>query len=124
VIRPALLTLLVLVLASLACMKPIATPTLPASPTAAPSATAPARRTPSPAPPAQGTPTTAQVMAASVNVHKAADVDSEVIGWVYAGQDVVIVACDGNFCRIEQPFGYVFRGCLSDNPDGLGCEAR
>lgn len=36
--------------------------------------------------------------------------------------DVVLAVCDGNWCKVEH--GFIWRGCLSDNPDGLGCEAR
>jgi hypothetical protein len=48
----------------------------------------------------------------------------KVIGYVEAGQSVNVLECTDEYCKIEQPFGYVWRGCLSDNPDGLGCEAR
>lgn len=29
--------------------------------------------------------------------------------------------CAGDWCKIEKPAGYVWRGCLSDNPDNLLC---
>lgn len=54
-----------------------------------------------------------------------------IVGNLEAGDLVVIANCGAtgseheNWCEITEPVeGYVFRGCLSDNPDGLGCEAR
>lgn len=35
---------------------------------------------------------------------------------------IVYGICDGNWCDIQD--GYVWRGCVSDNPKSLGCEAK
>lgn len=44
--------------------------------------------------------------------------------YLQAGQSVRIVSCSGDWCQIESPNGWVWRGCLSDNPNALGCEAK
>ena len=60
-----------------------------------------------------------------VNVRQLADVNSAVIGNLQAGDSVTILSCDGEWCEITSPFnGFVFRGCLSDNPDGLDEEEK
>jgi uncharacterized protein YgiM (DUF1202 family) len=116
-----LLALAVLALAALACMEQIAavTPT----PTPSPSSTAPV---PTPEPtqtsvPAQDVQTA--TIQATVYVRQAPDANSPEIGSLTTGEVVEIVTCAGDWCQIE-PEGYVWRGCLSDNPDGLKCEAR
>jgi hypothetical protein len=44
--------------------------------------------------------------------------------YIYAGQSVTVLEIDGDWAHIAKPDGWVWRGCLSDNPDGLGCEAK
>jgi hypothetical protein len=102
-------------------------PALPVSPTPAAGTPAPARRfaqqiadTSTPASLA----TTAVVTAGGLYVHAKPDVDSIVTGWLMAGDAVTVLECSDDFCKLEQPFGYVWRGCLSDNPNGLGCSAK
>lgn len=65
---------------------------------------------------------TATVLVPVVNVR---DSNGSVIGYVRAGETVTIVLCDGNTCEISSPVaGFVWRGCLSDNPDGLECRSK
>jgi hypothetical protein len=83
---------------------------------------------PSPVPTA--TPADTATIRATVYVREAADAASAEVGSLETGQSVEIVGCDGSWCEIEYMFenevvtGFVFRGCLSDNPDGLKCEVR
>lgn len=64
----------------------------------------------------------ATVAKAVVNVRESPN--GAVVGSLEAGQTVNVLGCSGNWCKIDDPAGYVWQGCLSDNPDGLGCEAR
>lgn len=118
-----LIALTLLVLAGLACMEPV--PTLTVTPTA------------SPVPTVQPAPLVVQVTAttptakpdtatiqATVYVRLFADADSEAVASLTTGQTVEIVKCSGEWCKIKKPLGYVWRGCLSDNPDGLLCQAK
>jgi hypothetical protein len=123
-----LTTVLILVLSSLACMEQIATVT--PTPTASPTALSPPL---SPTATVTRTPTMASVTAedvqtavirATVYVRAEPDADSPEVGSLETGAEVVIVECSGEWCQIENPAGYVFRGCTSDNPDGLKCEVR
>jgi hypothetical protein len=118
-----LLSAVVILLSSLACSiqkggsvatTPVTTPTT--VPADAPTATATPRAT-------EAAVDTAVVRAVSVNVRQIADGDPTG-EYVYAGQSVVILQCVGDWCQIEEPAGWVWRGCLSDNPDGLKCEAK
>jgi SH3-like domain-containing protein len=117
--------LIVLALATLACGQYV-TPTPTVSP-ASPSSTAPApSATPTPEPtkisvPAQDVQTA--TIRATVYVRAEPDANSPEIGSLTTGEVVEIVTCAGDWCQIE-PEGWVWRGCLSDNPDGLKCEAR
>jgi hypothetical protein len=126
-VRVPILAILALILSSLACGEYVVTPTPQASPTPPPSAS------PSPVPTLTATPrateaaadTVAIVRQYSVNVHIEPDVKSEVTGYVYADDVVTILECQdgGDYCKIEQPFGWVYRGCLAGFEDGRGCEA-
>jgi len=114
--RP-LLAIFVLVLSVLACSRKIA-PAVPPTP----------GTTPSPTPAVTPEPSTtvkAQWMAVveQVQVNVRDEPAGAVVGVVRSGESVVILSCDGSWCRIDEPAGYVWRGCLSDNPKGLGCEA-
>jgi curli biogenesis system outer membrane secretion channel CsgG len=118
-----LLALIVLALATLACGQYVtATPTIPPP---SPSATAPApTATPEPtlaSVPAQDAQTA--TIRATVYVRAEPDANSPEIGSLMTGEVVEIVTCAGDWCQIE-PEGYVWRGCLSENPDNLKCEAR
>ena len=124
--RVSILAILAAILASLACVIQVGTPV----PTAAPPSA-----TPSPTPTLAPTPTmfpasatdreTAVVRQFSVYVHAEPDVNSDEVGAVYANDVVTVLECqeDGDFCKIEQPFGWVYRGCLTGFEDGRGCEA-
>ena|SRR5574343_378450 len=45
------------------------------------------------------------------------------VDWLELGQAVTVLGCKDNWCQIQDPPGWVFRGCLSGNND-LGCQAR
>jgi hypothetical protein len=64
----------------------------------------------------------ATVVQAVVNVRTAPDGD--VIGFLRAGDVVNVLECSELWCKIESPAGYVWRGCLSDNPENLGCSTK
>jgi uncharacterized protein YraI len=115
-----------LALSALACMEQIATVTPTATPS--PSSTAPV-------PTATAKPTEASVPAqdvqtatirATVYVRAEPDANSAEIGSLATGAEVEIVSCLSDWCEIRTDVlsGYVWRGCTSDNPDGLKCEAR
>ena len=121
------LPLIVLALSALACGTYI-TPTPTLAPTVAntstPSPTPQPTAQPSPSPAASVQAQTATVSTAVVRVHAEPDVLSATTASLEAGQIVTVLECADNFCKIEQPAGWVWRGCLSDNPEQLGCEAR
>ena len=108
-------------------MSAVQIPTPTVEPTAVPTATA--RPTSSPSPTSTTQADTATIRA-TVYVRAAADAGSAEVGSLETGQMVEIVKCTGDWCEIEYMFenetvrGFVFRGCLSDNPDGLKCEVR
>jgi hypothetical protein len=119
--KRVLLSMTALLVMSLACQQVVVTPTLSptltrilATPTAVPSA--------SPAP-LTDTVKVVVVRQASVNVRNAANGDPTG-EYIYAGQSVTVLEIDGDWVHIAKPDGWVWRGCLSDNPDGLGCEAK
>jgi hypothetical protein len=102
---------------------PTITPEAIPTPTAAP-------LLPSPSPvPATQEEQTATIRA-TVYVRAEPDAASRELGGLETGQIVEIVECTGDWCeivplpewKVEQAF--VFRGCLSDNPEGLRCEVR
>lgn len=119
------LALFVLTLGVLACgqIVPTSTPTAPAA--LIPSATT----SPPPSPTAEAIVTSdaaqiAEVVVPVVNVRQSPG--GEVVGQLAQGETVTILLCDGEWCKIEydQTTGYIFAGCLSVNPQGLGCSAR
>jgi hypothetical protein len=124
-----ILAILAAILASGCVMSAVqSVPTAP--PTASPTALSPPL---SPTATVTRTPTMASVTAedvqtavirATVYVRAEPDADSPEVGSLETGAEVVIVECSGEWCQIENPAGYVFRGCTSDNPDGLKCEVR
>lgn len=107
-----LLTLLTLVLASLACSQPI--------PNAVPVPTSTALGVTETAESPNEWTTT--VIRPLVNVRKSPN--GAVVDTLRTGTEVEIVQCSGNWCKIREPAGYVWRGCLSDNPAKLGCAAK
>ena len=107
---------LVLVLSVMACNQPIPTKpttTVLTTPSAKPASTMEPDNTPA---------WTALVELPTVNVR--AEPGGEVVGVLRAGDTVIIIQCDGSWCKIKKPAGYVWRGCLSDNPKNLGCTAK
>lgn len=61
------------------------------------------------------------ILAEFLNVREAPD--GEVTGEVLKAGDSRRARCDGDWCELESG-GYVWRGCTSDNPAGLGCESK
>jgi SH3-like domain-containing protein len=66
----------------------------------------------------------AKIITPVVNVHSGPDLNSRVDHWLSAGDPVVILETRGNWVRIQDPSGWIWRGCTDNNPDQLGCEAR
>lgn len=65
---------------------------------------------------------TSTIVRPLVNVRKSPN--GVVVDTLRTGVEVEIVQCAGNWCQIVDPPGYVWRGCLSDNPQKLGCAAK
>lgn len=114
-----LLSAVVILLSSLACTQVVTVPTPTLAPTVQPAATA--TRVPAPA---TEEPQTAKIVAPTVNVRRSPGGD--VVRQIYAGQAVYIVGCVDGWCQIKADdfSGFVWQGCLSVNPSGLGCEAK
>jgi hypothetical protein len=119
----AALFVLILVAASSACVQQVSTP----APTPEPTATRSATRSPV----ATTTQTwTAEVELPVVNVRDApCDEKGENCGeptgkYLNAGDTVIILRCVYDWCRVKEPVGWVYRGCISDNPKDLGCMAK
>lgn len=113
------LFLLCLVAVSLACSRQVSTPV----PTVEPTATSLVAVKEPTVPSTATSQWTATVRRALINVRAEPD-GEEVIGHLRAGDEVTIIRCLENWCKIAKPAGWVYRGCLSDNPDKLGCIAR
>lgn len=121
----AAVVITVLVLSALAC----SIQTSPAAPTTLPPTVVKPANTATTVPttPAEWTAKIAQTV---VNVRSAPN--GSVVGVVRTGESVVILSCSGAWCRVRKPdgadwkqeTGFIFRGCLSDNPESLGCEAK
>src|SRR3990170_4173747 len=105
--RTTVLFVVVLVLSSLACGQIVTT--LPTTPAPAVVATPTVTITPTilPSPTATLSPGVAQIVAPVVNVR--AKPDGVVIGTLKAGDAVTVLSCDGNWCEIAEPAGYVFK---------------
>jgi uncharacterized protein YgiM (DUF1202 family) len=121
------LVFLVLALSSLACMEQVATvtPTTQAviNVTTAVTPMADPTQTPSPTPTAAPvTPQAVIVSRAVVNVRQ--EPGGAVVGTLEEGDTVTVLGCTDDWCKIERPSGWVFRGCLEGLSDGRGCEAR
>jgi hypothetical protein len=116
-VKRALLTLLTLSLATLACSIQVGaaqTAVLTPSPNATSTTFIAQTETPNA--------WTALVRLPVVNVRESPG--GKVIGSLSVGDTVTIDRCDGDWCRIEKPIkGYVFKGCLSLD-SGLGCAAK
>lgn len=57
-----------------------------------------------------------------VNVRAAPD--GTVIGTLRAGDAVEVLECASNWCRVREPGGWIWQGCLSYRPAGLECRAK
>jgi len=114
----ATVVILVLVLAVLACDRQVPT-TVRTTPAPTVTATAEVLAEESTTPTTQWTAVVRQVQ---VNVRE--EPNGAVIGLVLSGETVNILSCNGSWCRIEEPAGYIWRGCLSDNPNRLGCTTK
>jgi hypothetical protein len=120
------LAFLLLVIPMLACGQyitptPTATevPNTPTIPTPTPFPTS----TPEPVDVGNATQEAVTVLQAVVNVRS--EPGGAVVGSLAAGDPVTVTGCADNWCEISQPIsGFVWMGCLSNKPDGLGCEAR
>jgi hypothetical protein len=122
VARPTL-AITVLALAILACTQTIATavPTVSTLPTL----------TPVPPTDTHFLPTvegisadgwSAKIVLPTVNVRE--EPNGAVIDQLRYGDQVKIQTCTRSWCQISKPAGWVWRGCLSDNPERLGCQAK
>jgi hypothetical protein len=124
--RKIVTTLLVLVLLSLACAQVVTTVTPTAPPS--PSPTLPPT-TSSPVPASTATAESVTTVTIRAVVWVRSEPDGTRIGSLETGQSVELIGCDGQWCEVEYMFedavvrGFVFRGCTSDNPDNLDCEA-
>lgn len=121
-----LATILVLILASLACGQYVA-PSAPVSVTPTITTTktllSPTLTLTVPSSTPSGLETIlATIVKPVVNVHT--NPDGTVIGNLEAGTRVVILSCKDNWCQIQDPPGWIWQGCLSENPEKLGCEAK
>ena len=50
------------------------------------------------------------VVAGTVNVRECPSTSCAVVGYLYSGQDVRVLACIGNWCQMAE--GYVYAPCL------------
>jgi hypothetical protein len=66
-------------------------------------------------------PITATVTAYSVYVRFAPDSASHIVASLIRGQVVKIAACAAGWCELVEG-GYVWQGCLSNAPVGVGCD--
>src|SRR5512138_2488454 len=106
--------LMILVAVTLACNQAI-----PTTPTIPPTATRLATKTP------EATATSQRMaLVAEPLVNVRTQPGGVVIGALRAGDEVEILECTGNWCRIRRPAGWVWQGCLSDNPADLGCQTK
>jgi hypothetical protein len=111
-----LTTVLVLVLSVLACRQP-----LPSKPTTVAVVTTVTTVTPD-----NTLDNTSEWMAVVARpvVNVRTKPDGNVISQLRAGVSVEIRECTRTWCRIANPAGWVWRGCLSDNQNNLGCRAK
>lgn len=116
------LALLFIALALSGCLE---VPTLPPPATATNTASPLPTGTPTAKPATEIVPVSTAVVSKPV-VNVRVEPDGEVVGSVKAGEIVTLLECVDDWCNISTDVlsGWVWRGCLSDNPDKLGCEAR
>lgn len=117
--KPIYFLLSILILTTLACQMEVSRPTPSAEilPTDAPTQLPTVEILPTDTPP-----WTATVKMAQINVREEPDGET-VVGYLKAGYEVTIVRCVDNWCKIENPYGWVFKGCLTIESN-LGCEAK
>lgn len=107
--------IILLGLLSIACSTQVAT-AIPTTPSTTPIPVLPAL-TP--------TPTTVRTSVVRMEYVHVRNIPSGAsVGIVTKGTVVKIVDCDNTWCEIVEPAGYVWRGCLSDNPEHLGCRSK
>jgi hypothetical protein len=111
--------LLVMALVVMACEMQVSPPTVPLTP--APTATPVPTATIAPFPAAEDVNTV--TIRAVVWIRS--EPDGTRIGSLETGQSVELIGCTGEWCEIrtDELSGFVFRGCTTDNPDNLKCEA-
>jgi hypothetical protein len=119
------LALLVLVLASLACGQQVTTPTASPSPLPSPTVTdtLPHATETIPAPAAAETEWIGFVRQPVVNIHETPGGVVRTDVWLSAGAVVKILRCVDEWCEIQEPAGWIWRGCLEGAQSSLGCEA-
>lgn len=116
------LPLFCLVAAMLACVIPVST-RIPITNTPTATRLVTATRSATRTPTAATRLWTAKVQLPTVNVRQSAN-GPKTGKYLTVGETVTILACDESWCQIKDPAGWVWRGCLSDNPEGLGCETK
>lgn len=118
----ARIALLFLVLTSLACMQSVATPAT-VFPTTTPGASPMPKSTLTKAP--ESTPVTVYTALPQITILGTVYVRNspggQVVGHIETGE-IISAVCSGDWCKIED--GFIWRGCTSDNPAGLGCRER
>lgn len=75
------------------------------------------------------TPESSVVTVSQVLVNVRASPNGSVIGYAKSGDTLAVISCSGAWCQVRKPdgakwkqeTGYIFRGCISNNPDKLGC---
>jgi hypothetical protein len=121
--RRILIAIVVMTAASLACTFQVSTPVMTTTPK-------PTETVVMTAAPKISTTTpnwTAEVELPTVNLRDApCDEKGENCGYptgkyLKAGDTVIILRCVYDWCRVKEPVGWVYRGCISDNPKDLGC---
>lgn len=120
----AILAGVLLVLSALACSVPVRSQAVPTTPTTTVAATQEPTTTPVTTPITTPQSWTASVELPTVRVRALPNGDPTG-DYLAAGDQVEILRCTVRWCQISKPVrGWVFRGCLSDNPKKLGCEAE
>ncbi len=123
------LVAVILVAVSLACAVPVGTPVPTVEPTATRQVIPTATKPNLVAAPSDNLVAVVQI---AVNVRALPSGSSTSIGAVYSGDQLEKLYCLKEWCKVnqpsgsdwQQPSGWIFRGCLSDNPDELGCVAK
>lgn len=114
--RVMVIPTVVILLSMLACNQQVTTP-IPKTPSAA------LQQPQEPTTTVTTTPEwTAEVSQVKVNIRS--EPDGDVVGYLQSGDRVTLLKCVDNWCQIREPAGWIWRGCLSDNPLKSKCEAK